>query len=82
MPFDVVGVVAVDCGGGRECTLVGSGRSRVLNTSFSDGDTGLKVSDGPKIDFLPVWLAANSVLSRIVQNVVKLTCLDKFGEFS
>ncbi len=82
-PFDATGVVTVDdTGCGRECTLVGSGNSRVLSISFSNRDMDLKVSDGPKIDLVPRWLAETRVLSRILQKVVRSTCLDKFGELS
>lgn len=53
-PLTILGVVAVDDDGcGKECTLVGSGSSRVLNTSFSGRDADLKVSVGPNIDFVP-----------------------------
>jgi len=53
-PLAVLGVVTVDDDGcGKECTLVGSGSSRVLNTSFSGRDADLKVSVDPNIDFVP-----------------------------
>ena len=82
-PFVAAGVVtAHDDGCGRECTLVGSGNNRVLMTWFSVRETDVKVNDVPNIDLVPLWLVGIRVLSRIFQNVVRSTCLDKFGEFS
>lgn len=61
---------------------MGSGSSRVLNTSFSGCDADLKVSVDPNIEFVPAKLEGSTVLSSIFQKVARFTCLDKFGELS